>query len=409
MDRPDSEEEVWRYSRVGDLDFDRYAPLKRQRKSQSAGLRDLSMFDEMSAAVVVRNGWVVEVTVSSEGADAGLYVGSVGDAPGGKSLFGSEPEASIDLFGHLNRAFAPEPVAIEVPDGVHLEAPIVVVFLTDAEDAAVFPRLLVRCGTEAEVSVVEIHTSTDVDALVVPIIEAKVGGSGLFRHAVVQESGPRVWQFGHQIFEVEQAGRLETFAVGLGGEYARTRTDCRLVGRGAEGRLVAAYFGEGDQTLDFRTFQEHAAPDTTSELLFKGALDGRSRSVYSGLIRVCPEAVRTKAHQTNRNVKLSPEAWAESVPNLEIETDDVVCSHASTVSPVDDDQRFFLESRGVPPLAAERLLLEGFFEDVVMVAPHPAVAAMLREALVERLDRRELFSSQLPDSLDLGATEAGAV
>ena len=111
-------------------------------------------------------------------------------------------------------------------------------------------------------------------------------------------------------------------------------------------------------------------------------------AVYSGLIRVRPEAVRTSAHQTNRNVKLSPNAWAKSVPNLEIETDDVVCSHASTVSPVDEDQRFFLESRGIPTGVAERLLLEGFFEDVAAAAPHPAVAETLREALAERLDRR---------------------
>ena len=204
----------------------------------------------------------------------------------------------------------------------------------------------------------------------------------------MQDVGRRVWQLCHQTFQVGQSGSVESFVVGLGGDYARTRTDCRLVGRGAEARLTAAYFGEGDQTLDFRTFQDHAAPDTTSELLFKGAVAGRSHSVYSGLIRVRPEGVRTRARQTNRNIKLSPEAWAQSVPNLEIETDDVVCSHASTVSPVDEDQRFYLESRGVPTPVAERLLVEGFFADVIDAAPVPAVADLLRRALVDRLDRR---------------------
>jgi Fe-S cluster assembly protein SufD len=122
--------------------------------------------------------------------------------------------------------------------------------------------------------------------------------------------------------------------------------------------------------------------------LFKGALDGTSRSVYSGLIRVDPEAVRTRAYQTNRNIKLSADAWAHSVPNLEIETDDVVCSHASTVSPVDEDQLFYLESRGVPTTIAERLLVEGFFDEVISRAPTEAVGLLLRAALVERLDRR---------------------
>ena len=386
--RPDTEEEVWRYSRIGDLDLDRYAPLKRQRATRTVVQRDLSAFGELSALVVVRNGWIVEATVSSDAVDVGLYAGAVGDVRDGESLFGAVLDVPVDLFGHLNRAFGPEPVAVIVPDGVRLAAPVVVVVLTDGAGAAVFPRVLVSVGADAAADVVELHTSTEVEALVAPVLEATVGRDGHLRHALVQELGPRVWQLGHQAFRVEQSGRLEAFAAGLGGDYARTRTDCHLVGRGADGRLAAAYYGEDDQTLDFRTFQEHAAPDTTSELMFKGALDGESRSVYTGLIRVRPEAVRTVAHQTNRNVKLSPDAWAESVPNLEIETDDVVCSHASTVSPVDEDQRFFLESRGVPTVVAERLLLEGFFEDVVAASPHPAVAEMLRDALADRLDRR---------------------
>jgi len=351
--------------------------------------RDLSAYGEMAAVVVVRNGWVVETTCASDALDAGLFVGPVGEAPGGESLFGAAQEEPADLFGHLNRAFGPEPVAVVVPGGLRLEAPVVVVVLTDADGAAIFPRVLVQVGDDASATVVELHTSTEVDSLVAPVLEATVGRDGHLRHALVQELGPRVFQLGHQAFRVGQSGRIDAFAAGLGGDYARTRIDCRLMGRGAEGRLAAAYFGEDDQTLDFRTFQEHAAPDTRSELLFKGALDGSSRSVYTGLIRVRPEAVRTVAHQTNRNVKLSPDAWAESVPNLEIETDDVVCSHASTVSPVDEDQRFFLESRGVPTVAAERLLLEGFFEDVAATAPHPAVAETLREALADRLDRRD--------------------
>ena len=150
----------------------------------------------------------------------------------------------------------------------------------------------------------------------------------------------------------------------FGGEYARLRTDCRLVGRGASGNLVSLYFGDGHQMLDFRTFQDHAAPDTTSDLLFKGAVDDDSHSVYTGLIRVRPTARGTNAFQTNRNIKLSDRAWAESVPNLEIENNDVRCSHASTVGPIDDEQRFYLESRGVPPDGGraadrERLLRRG--------------------------------------------------
>ena len=133
--------------------------------------------------------------------------------------------------------------------------------------------------------------------------------------------------------------------------------------------------------LDFRTFQDHAAPDTTSNLLFKGAVGDQAASVYTGLIQVEKNARGTNAFQTNRNLKLSDDAWAESVPNLEIENNDVHCSHASTVGPIDEDQRFYLESRGVPPEVAERLIVAGFFDEVLEAAARRrrVVAGLRRE------------------------------
>ena len=137
--------------------------------------------------------------------------------------------------------------------------------------------------------------------------------------------------------------------------------------------------------LDFRTFQDHAAPDTTSNLLFKGAVGGHSRSVYTGLIRVRKNARGTNAFQTNRTIKLSDDAWAESVPNLEIENNDVRCSHASAVGPIDEDQRFYLESRGVPPGPAERLIVEGFFLDVLAQLPDEPTGAAVWAGVADRL------------------------
>ncbi len=384
---PSIDEEVWRYSRIGDLDLSAYAPLAGQ--VPGAGPEDpAGWMGGCSAALFLRNGWLVEATVSAEAAARGLRVGRLAEMDEGQGLLGSTAGAPADLFGHMNDAFTPEPVAVVVPDGLRLEAPVSVHVHSDSGSAALFPRVVVSCGADAAATVVEHHTSTGADLLVVPVLEAGVGDDGTLRHALVQDLGRRSWQLAHQAFRVGRNATLEAFAAGLGGEYARTRTDCHLVGRGAGARLTAAYFGEDDQTHDFRTFQDHAAPDTTSQLLFKGAVDGRSRSVYSGLIRVRPEAVRTRAHQTNRNLKLSADAWAQSVPNLEIQTDDVACSHASTVAPVDEEQLFYLESRGVPTPVAERLLVEGFFDEVVAAAPLEAVGRLLRSALVERLDRR---------------------
>ena len=136
---------------------------------------------------------------------------------------------------------------------------------------------------------------------------------------------------------------------------------------------------------DFRTFQDHVAPRTRSDLLFKGAVEDTARSFYSGLIRIRPEAQKVEATQSNRNLVLTEGAGAESIPNLEIEADDVRCSHASTVGPIDDEQRYYLESRGVRPEDAERLIVLGFFEDVFARLPVPALATPLRRAVHEKV------------------------
>jgi Fe-S cluster assembly protein SufD len=139
---------------------------------------------------------------------------------------------------------------------------------------------------------------------------------------------------------------------------------------------------------DFRTLQDHIAPKTNSDLLFKGAVQNRARSVYTGLIRIRHDAKGSAAFQTNRNLTLSHGAWAESVPNLDIETNDVKCSHASTVGPIDDEQRFYLESRGIPPEVAERLVVLGFFDEVLDQLPVGPLATELRQQVSAKLQRR---------------------
>ena len=167
---------------------------------------------------------------------------------------------------------------------------------------------------------------------------------------------------------------------------------------GGESDLTAVYFGDGNQMLDFRTLQDHVAPHTRSDLLFKGAVEDHAQSVYSGLIRIRPGAQHSRAYQTNRNLVLTEGAEAMSVPNLEIEADDVQCSHASTVGPIDDDQLYYLATRGVPPDEAERLIVLGFFDDVFERLPLPSLVAPLaperdREDRAPRRDRE----SAMPD------------
>jgi len=221
--------------------------------------------------------------------------------------------------------------------------------------------------------------------LLLPATTISLAGAARVGYLGVQQLDRAAWSIG--TLDVEAAAQASVTAglAGFGGDYTRVRTDCRLVGRGATGDLLAAYFGDGDQTLDYRTFQDHIAPDTTSNLLFKGTVSDRSRSVYTGLIRVGKGARGTNAFQTNRNIKLSEEAWAESVPNLQIENNDVHCSHASAVGPIDEEQRFYLESRGVPTRVAERLIVAGFFAEVFDQLPAHDLRPVLDAAVAAKL------------------------
>ena len=164
--------------------------------------------------------------------------------------------------------------------------------------------------------------------LVVPVVQVRAGRAARVRYLAVNDVSERAWQVGHlqAVGEADSTTLLSTVA--LGGHYARMRTEATVVGRGAGTRQVALYFAGGTQMHDFRTIQDHDAPNTTSDLLFKGAVQDHSLSVYTGLIKVRPHAKGTEAFQTNRNLTLGPGAWAESVPNLQIETNDVRCSHA---------------------------------------------------------------------------------
>jgi Fe-S cluster assembly protein SufD len=372
---PSADEEVWRYSRIGQLDLDRYTPATNGAAASAAGPADVAdLPSERCGLIETVNGAVVRVEVAPP-----VTVGA-SDRDLGRTM--SQP---TDAFALLNEAFLRDPVVINVGRGAVVDRPLVIVHHVVGDGLAVFPRVVVRVGEGAALEVVELMSSSDVAAFVAPVVELRVERDGRLGFLTLQDLGPRVWQVASQVAEVDTQATLTSSVAAFGGEYARLRTDCRLVGRGATGNLVSLYFGDGHQMLDLRTFQDHGAPDTTSDLLFKGAVDDDSHSVYTGLIRVRPPARGTNAFQTNRNIKLSEGAWAESVPNLEIENNDVRCSHASTVGPIDAEQRFYLESRGVPPPVAERLIVSGFFDEVIDRLAVRAVGGRVRARVAAKL------------------------
>lgn len=367
---PSESEEVWRYSRISDLDLDQFEPVGLSTAPTSTELPSLAdAVGARSGLVVTVNGRITRVE--------GEVVGPLRD--------GEELAPSVDAFGELNAQHRGDGVAVRIPAGKVVEHPVVIVHWVDADGAAVFPYTLVDAGEASEVTVVELVASSDVHSLVAPVVDLRAGAASNVRFLNVQQLGPRVWQLGYQVSRVDRDATLHSSTVALGGEYARVRTDSKLVGAGGTSNLLAVYFGDGRQMHDFRTMQDHDAPKTTSDLLFKGAVEDRAESVYTGLIRVKKGAAGTRAYQTNRNLVLSEGAAANSVPNLEIEENDVSCSHASAVGPIDEEQRYYLEARGIPTEVAERLIVLGFFEDVLERIPVPGLRAPLREAVAAKL------------------------
>ena len=347
MSLPSADEEIWRYSRVEHLDLDRFTPA------------------------------LARTTV--EGADSFI----VDRSP---DLFDDD---APDAFAELNRAFM-TPTVLSIPSGAVSEQPIVVTHHVAGDGTAVFPRLIIDAGDNSEVTIVErfvaAEGAVDDTVLVVPVVQIHAAQAARVTYLALNDVGPRTWQIGNQQAVGDRDSSTTLATVTLGGDYVRARTEARLVGQGGSTKQVALYFAGGDQMHDFRTIQDHAAPSTTSDLLFKGAVQDHATSVYTGLIKIRKNADGTVASQTNRNLTLSPGAWAESVPNLDIETHDVKCSHASTVGPIDEEQRFYIESRGIRPEVAERLVVLGFFDEVIDQLPARSLTADLRQRVASKLD-----------------------
>ena len=378
---PTTEDEHWRYSRIAELDLSAYAIAP----TPEGGSVPVPQVGSRSALATVVDGRLVAVEVDPELAAQGVTIESGGDGAG---IRGERVDGVDALHDHLVAGV----VTITVPRGVAVPNPIVVIHAIEADAAASAPHLVVRAGEDSDVTIYDHHQSGDVSALVLPQVELDIADAARVRYVNVQLHGRQVWQLGRQSSRVGRDATFSTTMVALGGDYARLAVESAMVGKGSTGTMRALYFGEGRQMHDFRTLQDHIAPHTTSDLVFKGALEDHARAVYTGLIHIGKQAAGVNAFQTNRNVKLSEHAWAESVPNLEIENNDVRCSHASAVGPVDEQQRFYLESRGVRPEVAEQLIVLGFLDEVLQDFPVPAAVPAIQLELVGKLGRAEVPS-----------------
>jgi Fe-S cluster assembly protein SufD len=275
---------------------------------------------------------------------------------------------------------------VYVPRGVKLESPVVISVIQATAGTALAWRSLIVVEAEAELTVVEQFLSgeDELDALFNPVSEIVVGDAAKVKYLCVQDLSETSWILGSQRAQVGRDGALHWIGLGLGSGQGKLRMETDLQGRGADARVTGAYVGHDRQHLDYDTTQEHAAPDTTSDLAFRGILRDRATAVWSGMIRVDPDAQRTDAFQESRNLLLSEHAHADAIPGLEIEANDVRCTHAATVGRIDKEALFYLMSRGLPRSEAEHLLVRGFLE---VIAGRLDDSEFLRGAVTSAIER----------------------
>ena len=276
---------------------------------------------------------------------------------------------------------------VYVPRGVVLEEPITLSAVQTRTGTLLHERTLIVLeeGAQAEVWEQYLSGAPDLDGVFNVVTELAVGDNARLRYVCGQALSEKTWIFGAQRAEVGRDASLDWVSLGFGSTNGRVRMETKLAGPGAEARVTGAYASHRRQHIDFDTTQEHAAPNTTSDLAFRGVLQGRSTAVWKGNIIVDPGAQKTDAFQESRNLLISKRAHADAIPGLEIQANDVRCTHAAAVAQVDPEQLFYLRSRGLREEVAKRLVIEGFLAALVERFEAGPVRERLAEALEHRL------------------------
>ncbi len=344
LDLPDPKGEEWRYTDVRRFDFDRFeAPVP---TSSTPALTD----DLVAKGVVV--------------ADFNSAARQHQDLL--REHFFTEVPVDEHKFTALHGAFLSDGILLYVPPGVEIDVPLEV-WRNVEGGGSTFPHTTVVVDEQAVVTFVDRFKSDDYAAasLCASVVEIEARRGATVNYISLQEWGRNVHHFQTQRFTGYRDSTVRSLAVNLGSAFSRAQVESVLKGEGSFSEMLGLYFADSNQHFAQRTLQSHDAEHTTSDLLYKGALKERSRSEYSGLIKVSKGAQGTDAYQANRNIVLSEDAVARSIPQLEIEANEVRCTHGATVAPVEEEHIFYLMSRGIDRVTAQKLVVFGFFGDVL--------------------------------------------
>jgi Fe-S cluster assembly protein SufD len=293
-----------------------------------------------------------------------------------------------DKFAALHAALFTGGTFLYVPEGVQIDLPLVSQYSTAGAGTASLPHTLIVAGRGSRFQYMDEFQGAEGElaSLVSGSAEVFLEDGAAVTYVGLQRWGSRAWQFANQRFHLGRDAHLSMVDIGLGGRFARLRVEVMLEGAGSRAELKGVFFGSGEQAFDFRTLQDHLAPHTQSDLLFKGALRDSARSVYVGVVRVEKNARASSSNQANRNLLLSEKARASSEPILEIENNDIIrCSHGATVGPVDPEHMFYLESRGIPRPVAQRMLVQGFLGEIIDRIPAGHAREVVEQELAARI------------------------
>jgi Fe-S cluster assembly protein SufD len=391
LPNPTRNDQPWRFSNVKLLDltnFKRSQPVSDKVRNQI--LERSHALDEVSGRLVFAGEELILRDVISEKLRQRgvifqpLERAMVEHAEVFRKYFMSQPATlGSSKFAALHKALVSSGTFLYVPRGVEIESPIEIFHWLHGDNASVFPHLLLVADELAKVTVIEYFQSVDREAggFACGVNDLIAGPGAKVTYVCAQNWGDNVRALQINTTTVDHDAAAMSLNLHLGGRYSRFESLSRLIGEGARSDLLAVSVAGQDQEFDARTLQDHISPYTTSDLLYKNSLDNRARSIFGGLIRVEPHAHFTDAYQKVRNLLLSDDAEADSMPGLEILADNVRCTHGATSGQIDEDELFYLQTRGIPVARAQRLIVTGFLNEVIQRLDHPAIATQLQELI----------------------------
>lgn len=395
---PTARDEMWRFASVGRLSIEGFNPVEAPSAEKLAALVERSglVTERAGRSVYVDDAQANFEGISEELAAKGVIYLPINEAVVQhpelmeKYFLKESTELGSEKFFGLHASVVCAGSVLFVPKGVEVEQPFVNYYWTSGEKAAVFPHTLVIAEDNAKASVVDIFFSDteENEALNVSVSNIHAGaGANVFRK-IVQDWNEKTVSFQLDTTVADRDAQVKNVAVNIGAQRARFENQTRIEGPGADVKMYSLTVAEETQEFDQRTFQTHNAGNAVSDLLYKNALLDNSRTIFSGLIKVAEGAQQTDAYQTNRNLLLDPTAEANALPGLEILANDVKCSHGATTGNVDEDELFYMMSRGISKRVAMQLMVFGFFEEVIEKVESDELAENLRQLIRNKFESK---------------------